>query len=120
MAFEENPGNQGNIQPEGEPEKAPQPEQRVVAVRRAPRFVPFMVLGGLLGILVAAWVAYGLPGDPSFERSAVFGFFTVAFAAVGVILGSVAALILDRASVRRAQRAVVESVADETPGEPEA
>ncbi|MCA4134734.1 hypothetical protein [Arthrobacter sp. M4] len=90
-------------------------ERRDVVVRRAPRFVPFMILGGIIGIILAAFVAYGLPGDPSFERSAVFGFFTVGFAAAGVILGSVAALILDRVSVRRAERAVVEEVPDEEP-----
>lgn len=88
------------------------PERRGITVRRAPRFVPFLALGGVVGIIAAAFVAYGLPGDPSFDRSAVFGFFLVAFAAGGVLLGAVAALVLDKASVRHSQRAVVESVPD--------
>jgi hypothetical protein len=94
------------------------PERRGVTVRRAPRFVPFMVLGGLLGIVVAAFVAYGLPGDPSFDANSVFGFFLVAFAAAGVILGSIVALLLDRLSVRRTERAVVESVPDISEDQP--
>ncbi|WP_115789661.1 hypothetical protein [Arthrobacter silvisoli] len=92
------------------------PERRIT-VRRAPRFVPFMVLGGLLGIVVAAFVAFGLPADPQFDAGAVFGFFTVAFAAAGVILGCIVALILDRLSIRRSEHAIVEAVADDEPGD---
>jgi hypothetical protein len=40
----------------------------------------------------------------------VYGFFMVPCAAAGVILGAIAALVLDRASVRRARRGVVEAV----------
>jgi len=92
------------------------PERRIT-VRRAPRFVPFMVLGGLLGIVVAAFVAFGLPADPAFDAGAVFGFFTVAFAAGGVILGCIVALVLDRLSFRRSEHAIVEAVAEDEPGD---
>ncbi|UYY81120.1 hypothetical protein OIT41_17740 [Arthrobacter sp. YA7-1] len=90
------------------------PERRGITVRRAPKFVPFMGLGGVLGIIVAAFVAYGIPGDESFDTGAVFGFFLVSFAAGGVLLGAIAALVLDKVSVRRSRRAVVESVPDST------
>lgn len=96
------------------------PERRGITVRRAPKFVPFLALGGVVGIIAAAFVAYGLPGDPSFDRSAVFGFFLVTFAAGGVLLGSIAALVLDKVSVRRSQRAVVESVPDSNEDDAEA
>ncbi|UVJ39068.1 hypothetical protein [Arthrobacter sp. CJ23] len=91
------------------------PARRGITVRRAPKFVPFMALGAVVGIIIAAFVAYGLPGDPSFDAGAVFGFFLVAFAAGGVLLGALSALILDRLSVRRAQHAVVEAVPDSVP-----
>ncbi|MFH5878853.1 hypothetical protein [Arthrobacter sp. NA-172] len=96
------------------------PERRGITVRRAPKFVPFLVLGGVVGIIAAAFVAYGIPGDASFDIGAVFGFFLVAFAAGGVLLGAMAALILDRVSVRRSQRAIVESVPNSTEDDAEA
>jgi hypothetical protein len=88
----------------------PTPERREITVRRAPKYVPFLILGGLLGIAVAAIIAYALPGDASYDPGSVFGFFMVMCAAGGVILGAIAALILDRLSVRRTQQAVVEAV----------
>ncbi|HEY9357256.1 hypothetical protein [Arthrobacter sp. BE255] len=98
MAFEETPA-----------------ERREVTVRRAPKYVPFLILGGLVGVAVAAVVAYGLPGDESFDRGSVFGFFLVMFGAGGAILGAIAALLLDRRSVKRQQRAIVEAVPDSEP-----
>ncbi|MBT2532702.1 hypothetical protein J7E83_11320 [Arthrobacter sp. ISL-48] len=90
-------------------------ERREVTVRRAPRYVPFLVLGGLVGVATAAVVAYGLPGDASFDRGSVFGFFLVMFGAAGAILGAVVALVLDRLSVKRSKVAVVEAVPESEP-----
>ncbi|TLM83245.1 hypothetical protein FDW83_09735 [Pseudarthrobacter sp. NamE2] len=95
--------------------KEPPAERREITVRRAPKYVPFLVLGALVGIAAAAVVAYALPGSESFDRGAVFGFFMVMLAGAGAILGAVLALILDRRSVKRRQRAVVESVPDTEP-----
>src|SRR6478752_9180063 len=81
-------------------------ERREVTVRRAPKYVPFLVVGALLGVIAAAVVAYGVPGDTTFDPGAVFGFFLVMFAAAGAILGAGLALLLDRRSVKRQQRAV--------------
>ena len=91
------------------------PERREITVRRAPKYVPFLVLGGLVGFGVAAFLAYGLPGDEAYDAGAVFGFFMILCGAGGVILGGILALILDRLSVRRTKHAVVESVPDSTP-----
>ncbi len=74
--------------------------------------MPFLILGGLVGVAVAAVIAYALPGDASYDRGSVFGFFMVLCAAGGVILGAATALVLDRMSVRRAEHAVVESAPD--------
>ena len=126
MAPHETPGTAGN-DPQREPAQgnvqggvqgsAPGgiPERREVTVRRAPKYVPFLILGGLLGVAVAAIIAYAPPGDASYDRASVFGFFMVLCAAGGVILGAATALVLDRLSVRRAERAVVESAPESAP-----
>jgi hypothetical protein len=84
------------------------PERREITVRRAPRFVPFLVAGGLAGVLVAAIVALAGSGSAEYDRSTIFGFFAVLLAVPGVVLGGIVALILDRVSIRRMERAVVE------------
>ncbi|WP_247040646.1 hypothetical protein [Arthrobacter rhizosphaerae] len=109
MSFEETPGTAGN-------NPLPEPERRDVTVRRAPRYVPFLILGGIVGVAVAAVVAFALPGSASYDPGSVFGFFMILFAAGGALLGAAAALVLDRLSVRRAEHAVVESVPDTDTG----
>ena len=94
------------------PERHELPERREITVRRAPKYVPFLIVGGLLGFAAAAVIAFALPGDVSYDRGTVYGFFMVPCAAAGVILGAVTALVLDRASVRRSRRGVVEAVPD--------
>lgn len=96
------------------------PERREITVRRAPKYVPFLILGGLAGIAAAAVIAYALPGDASYDRGAVFGFFMVLCGAGGVILGAIAALVLDRLSVRRARHAVVEAAPETEQALPDA
>jgi hypothetical protein len=98
----------------------PTPERREISVRRAPRYVPFLILGGIVGIAAAAVIAYALPGDASYDRGAVFGFFMVLCGAGGVILGAIAALVLDRLSVKRAQHAVVEAAPEAEQALPDA
>ncbi|RKO23674.1 hypothetical protein D7Z96_10305 [Pseudarthrobacter phenanthrenivorans] len=97
------------------PSEQPAAERREITVRRAPKYVPFLILGALVGIAAAAVMAYGVPENPSFDAGAVFGFFMVAFAAGGAILGAVVALVLDRRSIKRQQKAVVEAVPDSEP-----
>jgi hypothetical protein len=100
--------------PDNVPAPAPAaPERRQITVRRAPKYVPFLILGALVGVAFAAFLAYGLPGDESWDPNSIFGFFLTLCAAGGAALGAIAALILDRLSIRRAEHAVVEAV----PGE---
>jgi hypothetical protein len=108
MSSQESPGTSGNT-----PEQVPAaPERRGVTVRRAPRYVPFLILGALVGVAVAAFIAFGVPGDERYDAGSVFGFFMVLCGVGGAALGAIAALVLDRRSVRRAQHAVVEAAAD--------
>lgn len=118
MASEDTPGTAGSNFESETPKPARQPEsaeRREVTVRRAPRYVPFLILGGLVGMAVAAAVAFGVEGNESYDPNAIFGFFLILFGAGGVILGAVVALVLDRSSVRRAQHAVVEAFPENGP-----
>ncbi|WP_035771829.1 hypothetical protein [Arthrobacter sp. Br18] len=99
--------------PDNPPERTEATTSREVTVRRAPRFVPFMAIGAVLGFIAALVVAYTGPVDPTLTRESVLGFFTVAFAIPGLILGAIVVLILDRRSVRRAQRARAERTYDD-------
>lgn len=93
------------------------PSQRQITVRRAPKFVPFLVTGGLLGVIAAAIFGYGGTVPDGYTREAVFGYFLVLFVAAGVLVGGVVVLIIDRVSVRRARRATVEELPDDDDGE---
>lgn len=89
------------------------PAYREVTVRRAPKFVPFMVIGAILGFLAALVVAYTGPEDPTLTRESILGFFTVAFAIPGLLLAALLVLVFDRRSVRRAEHARAERTFDD-------
>ncbi|GAB4098270.1 hypothetical protein [Sinomonas halotolerans] len=95
------------------------PEQRQITVRRAPKYVPFLVTGGVLGIIAAAIVSFSAPAPQDYTQESVFGYFMVLFAGAGVLVGAVAALVLDRISLRRAQRATVEEVEEGAEAQPD-
>jgi hypothetical protein len=107
----------GTLEGMASEDTTPNTARREITVRRAPKFVPFMILGAVVGAIVAAIIAYGRPADPAFDASTVFGFFLTVCAGGGVILFSILALVLDRMSVKRSERAVVEAVPDSVPDE---
>lgn len=107
----------GTLEDMASEDTTPNTARREITVRRAPKFVPFMILGAVVGAIVAAIIAYGRPADPAFDASTVFGFFLIVCAGGGVILFSVLALVLDRVSVKRSERALVEAVPDSVPDE---
>ena len=92
--------------------------------RRAPKVGVFLTLGGLLGAIVAVILtaAHGAsaaqPADAAGADNGVWIFVVFVFAiAIGVALGGLVVLILDRASRRRAvlvtvERGMVEAAAD--------
>lgn len=95
-------------------------EQRQITVRTAPKYVPFLVLGGLIGLAVAAISAFGFPNPQSasnparsYDPSTVFGFLAVLFAGIGVVLGAIVALILDRVGRKRSRIATVQALTPE-------
>jgi len=83
-------------------------ERDSVTVRRAPRYSRFMTLGALVGAVVALILTMSFPANDEFDRGQVFGFLLLACAAIGLALGALVALLIDRATARRAKTVTVE------------
>lgn len=88
-------------------------ERRELTFRRAPKYVPFMIAGAVAGAIVAGILTLVSPGVEQFTAGSIFGFFAVLLMLPGIGLGAVAALAIDRRSVRHARTAVVESVPED-------
>jgi hypothetical protein len=80
-----------------------------VRVRRSPKYGVFLLLGAALGILVAMILTFAFDGSalPSpntnveYTQLQVFGFVALICIPIGVALGGVVALVLDRIVGRR-------------------
>jgi hypothetical protein len=106
-------------------DQAPTPEEPVirvedriesVRVRRAPKFSVFLALGAAAGILVALILTFTFGGTTEespntglvYTQGQVFGFLALVFITVGVAVGAVIALVLDRRSSRHTREVQVD------------
>jgi ABC-type multidrug transport system permease subunit len=69
-----------------------------VTIRRAPRIWSFMITGAFVGIIVAAFITVATPVDPTVGVMPTFGFFALFAFAIGLILGGLVGVFLDRAT----------------------
>ncbi|WP_206447556.1 hypothetical protein [Agrococcus sp. KRD186] len=96
-----------------------------VRVRRAPKFGVFMLLGAVVGALVA-WVvsAVQAPGVDEAGRpvdtSGILGLTIVVGVVLGVGVGAVVALLVDRSLAKRGRMLVAEQTDVEAPEQPQA
>ncbi|MGP9501083.1 hypothetical protein ACT3TS_02580 [Specibacter sp. AOP5-B1-6] len=88
-------------------------EPRKLKVRTAPKYVPFLIAGALVGIAAAAILTFTLPPSEDFEASSVFGLFAVLLVLPGAGLGAIVALVLDLQGRRRAKTLIVEPLPDD-------
>jgi uncharacterized membrane protein HdeD (DUF308 family) len=72
-----------------------------VVVRRAPKFLTFMVAGIIVGILVALILTFAFPNNSDFTLTQIFGFLVLITGVVGGTLGLVFALLFDRLFSKR-------------------
>ncbi|WP_106815808.1 Asp23/Gls24 family envelope stress response protein [Microbacterium timonense] len=87
-----------------------------VRMRRAPKISVFLIAGAALGILVAMILTFAFNGtaEPSpntgleYSQGQVFGFLLLLCAPIGIALGGILALILDRRSRRRTHEVTVD------------
>ena len=85
--------------------------ETAVTVHRSPRYFSFMIVGAVLGAILALVLTVVFPENDQFEQSQVFGFLLLAGVVAGVALGSIVALILDRAIGRTTATAVADRLA---------
>lgn len=87
-----------------------------VRVRRAPKYSVFLAAGAALGLVVALILTFFFDGTDGTSRNTglvytqtqVFGFLALIFITVGVALGGIVALILDRMLARRTREVTVD------------
>ncbi|MGO4690243.1 hypothetical protein [Glaciibacter sp. 2TAF33] len=91
-------------------------DERTVIVRRAPRYFNFMLLGAIVGAFAAFILTVSFPENADFGRLQVFGFLLLAFLALGVGLGCLVALIVDRFVGRGGTTAVADRLDGHVPG----
>jgi hypothetical protein len=100
------------------PDPGPTKSDEIVGgrVRRSPRYGAFLVLGALVGVLVAliltlAYDGASVPNDGNnvvFSQGQVFGFLALILGSVGALVGGVVALVLDRTVGRRTRSVVLD------------
>ncbi len=89
-------------------------DETTVTVKRSPRIVNFIILGAVVGALVAVILTYAFPENPQFSRAQVLGFLLLACVAAGVAIACIVALVLGRIVARNGPTVVVDRVATRT------
>ena len=67
-----------------------------VTVHRVPRYRNFMLLGAIVGVLLALILTVAFPENEAYNRVQIFGFMLLGGLTVGTTLGAVVALAIDR------------------------
>lgn len=65
-------------------------------LRRAPRYRAFGLTGLVIGVILGAVLAISSPASGDYSSQTILGYFVAIFALLGALLGSGAAVLLDR------------------------
>lgn len=73
-----------------------------VSIRRSPKYLPFLITGGVIGVILAGILGLSIPTE---QRTAepVVTYLIAYLGAGGAVLGIIAAMIADRIGVARAK-----------------
>lgn len=90
-----------------------EPDETVVAeetltVRRSPRYTSFMIVGAVVGAVLALILTVSFPPNPQFDPAQVFGFLLLGGIVIGVAVSCLIAIVLDRVIGRSASTVVVD------------
>lgn len=92
---------------------SPEPDaldHRTLVVRRAPKVQVFLIGGALLGVIAALVVTAVGEANPEFTFGSTFGYFLVIFGILGVGVGAIVWLVLDRRSKKHTYTVTAQSV----------
>jgi pimeloyl-ACP methyl ester carboxylesterase len=78
-----------------------------VRIRRAPKYGPFIIVGGGIGAIVTFILTALFPVDPNVGFGALFGYFALYGVTGGALVGAIFALVFDRVLLRRSRPATV-------------
>lgn len=67
-------------------------------VPRTPNFPAFLISGGLVGLLIGFFVSVFGPAADRYDASATLGFLGLICAGLGVLVGGIIAVLLDKRS----------------------
>ena len=73
-----------------------------VKIRRSPKFLPFLVTGAVIGVIIAVLLGLSIPADSRTEAPVVT-YLIGYLGALGAAAGIVTAVIVDRIGVARAK-----------------
>lgn len=93
-------------------------ERTTVNIRRAPKFSAFVIVGALLGFLVALVLTSLFPADPAVGFGASLGLFSLFGIALGGIVGAAIAVAVDRRASRRSMKVIAGKLAVRVEEEP--
>ena len=82
--------------------------QAAATVRRSPRYLNFMIVGAVLGAVTALILTVGFPQTAEFGLLQVFGVLLLVGVVVGLALGALVAIAIDRFTGRSVQTVVVD------------
>jgi hypothetical protein len=108
----------GSVPASAEPVSAPapipqEPTETVVSedtlvVRRSPKYVNFIIVGAVVGAVLALVLTVTFPQNTEFDPAQVFGFLLLGGVTIGVAVSCLVAIILDRIVGRSATSVVVD------------
>jgi membrane associated rhomboid family serine protease len=73
-----------------------------VRIRRTPKFLPFLITGAVIGVIVAVILGLSIPAD-SKTPEPIVTYLIGYLGALGAVVGIVTAVIVDRIGVARAK-----------------
>lgn len=90
------------------PTPVPATETTEARIRRAPRLPVFLALGAVLGVVLALVLTAVGDLDPAVGFSGTFGYLCLWCIPIGLVVGALVGIVLDRVSRRRARLVTVE------------